>query len=299
MDCIIKWSGSKRPIAKEIVSKFPRQINIYFEPFLGGGSVLGELLSEMETGNIKCKKIVTSDLNGDLIGLWTLIKNNPQSLIGYYTNKYAIFSRLDIESKKNYFKAYRDIFNQKKDKGEFDIEYYCIFFWLLRTCFNGLVRYDKDGHFNTSCHFSRNGIMPDKIAKIIMRWSDLVNKYDVMFVKCSYDIIEPVSNEDFIYCDPPYNKSNGMYFKDGFEQNDFFEFLSNLKCGYAFSYDGQIENKDGEIIGDNTVNVDNVLFNEHIYINSGKSSFRKIKSQQSINVKESLYIKNLKKDEQD
>ena len=53
-------------------------------------------------------------------------------------------------------------------------------------------------------------------------------------------------------------------------------------------------NKDGKIIGDNTVNINNMLFNEHIYINSGKSSFRKIKSQQSINVKESLYIKNSK-----
>ena len=35
---VIKWSGSKRPIAQDIVDLFPREINNYYEPFCGNSS---------------------------------------------------------------------------------------------------------------------------------------------------------------------------------------------------------------------------------------------------------------------
>jgi hypothetical protein len=41
---LIKWTGSKRRQAKQIVAQFPRKIATYYEPFLGSGSVLYELL---------------------------------------------------------------------------------------------------------------------------------------------------------------------------------------------------------------------------------------------------------------
>ena len=37
---VIKWSGSKRPIAQDIVDLFPREINNYYEPVCGGASVM-------------------------------------------------------------------------------------------------------------------------------------------------------------------------------------------------------------------------------------------------------------------
>ena len=39
---IVKWSGSKRLQAKEIIRHFPN-FQVYYEPFLGGGAVLGAL----------------------------------------------------------------------------------------------------------------------------------------------------------------------------------------------------------------------------------------------------------------
>ena len=36
----IKWSGSKRSQANEIITYFPKEIDIYYEPFCGGASVL-------------------------------------------------------------------------------------------------------------------------------------------------------------------------------------------------------------------------------------------------------------------
>lgn len=36
----IKWTGSKRKQAPYIVSQFPKEINTYYECFVGGASVL-------------------------------------------------------------------------------------------------------------------------------------------------------------------------------------------------------------------------------------------------------------------
>ena len=42
---VIKWSGSKRSQAENILTYFPREIDTYYEPFCGGASVLRRLLS--------------------------------------------------------------------------------------------------------------------------------------------------------------------------------------------------------------------------------------------------------------
>ena len=76
----IKWSGSKRSQAEQILGYFSKEINTYYEPFCGGCSVLRRLLSS----DIKVNKYVCSDLNSDLIGLWKEIKYNPNQVIEHY-----------------------------------------------------------------------------------------------------------------------------------------------------------------------------------------------------------------------
>lgn len=64
METVIKWSGSKRSQCKEIINNFPKEIDTYYELFLGGGSVFLELLSNEE---IQVNKFIVNDLNSDLI----------------------------------------------------------------------------------------------------------------------------------------------------------------------------------------------------------------------------------------
>jgi site-specific DNA-adenine methylase len=70
---LIKWTGSKRRLAKQIVAMFPCRISTYYEPFLGGGSVLYELLgTDIEVGRFEC-----SDICEPLIALWNVVKDDP------------------------------------------------------------------------------------------------------------------------------------------------------------------------------------------------------------------------------
>lgn len=275
---VIKWSGSKRSQANEILKYFPKEINTYYEPFCGGCSVLRTLIES----DIRVNRYVCSDLNEHLIELWKAIKASPEVISEDYRDYWNKLNEInDQATKRAYFEGVRDDFNYRLNNETRASQ----FMFLNRTCFNGLVRYNSDGYFNTSFHLNRNGIKPDVLKKIIFEWSDLLNKNNVEFRCRSYENVIPKNEDDFVYLDPPYAKSVGMY-NGAIYTDKLFDYLRKLPCGYAMSFDGV----SGEI--DNTYNVPKDVYNEHHYIKSGNSSFKRIKmsSNDSI-VYESLYIK--------
>lgn len=290
---VIKWTGSKRSQAEEIlkhIGKFAPcscsdfSSSVYYEPFIGGGSVMRRILDEKMFFNFK--RIECSDLNGDLISLWNMIKDKPVELADAYEEMWKEFNSKDIDYRKEYFNKIRHEFNTNGRKPEH-------FLFISRTATNGLIRYNSDNQYNNSCHFSRSGIMPSKLRDIIFDWSDALNENNVLFFQRSYDTINPL-DDDVCYCDPPYSGvSSGytMYLGGGFDQKKFFDWLRSLKCSWFLSYDG----KAGEI--DNTYAVPKDLYDEHIYIKSGNSSFRRVIGKTNADVYESLYIKRSKLDE--
>jgi len=290
---IIKWTGSKRFQASSIVDKFPKEINTYYECFIGGGSVLGELMERMlSTESIKVNKIVCIDINEDLIGIWKLVRDNPEKLIDGYESLYNMYnSSPEHEYKKKVYAELKNKYNDLRRNNE-DLENRSIIFnWLLRNCFNGLVRYSRNGDFNTSCHFSRNGIRPDKFKDIVYEWSYDLNKFNVEFIAGSYKDVIDIKNinvNDVMYLDPPYANDSGMYDFDSFNNTEFFDFLRKLNCTYLLSYDG----KSGKV--NNTFDVPNDLYDSHEYIDSSQSSFKRLVKQEYVEVYDSLYIKNKK-----
>ena len=75
--CLVKWSGSKRIQASRIVDLFPNEIDTYYEPFMGGASVLIELLLRSDKA---VNNYIASDLNAHVVSLFNLIKDNPSRL---------------------------------------------------------------------------------------------------------------------------------------------------------------------------------------------------------------------------
>ena len=111
-----------------------------------------------------------------------------------------------------------------------DITKACRFYYLRKTCFRGMIRYNKDGHFNIpfgkykTCNFE---MLKDKCYYNLFKsitiyntdFEDVLNKYD---------------NEDtFVYLDPPYDSTfkNYGFSKFGEEEHQrLFNWFKNTKC---------------------------------------------------------------------
>lgn len=270
---VIKWSGSKRSQSEEIIKYFPKEIDTYYEPFCGGCSVLFQLLHS----DIKVNNYVCSDKNKGLIDLWNLIKVNPKLVSDSYS---IMWNELNIddnkERKKQYFYMVRERYNNKHNPTDF--------MFIMRTTTNGMPRYNNNGDFNNSFHITRNGILPSKLEKIIYQWSEILNKNNVKFINQEYNNIVTNKN-DFIYLDPPYANTKGMYYGT-IDYNILWNWLEQQSCKYILSFNGKTNNDDM------TQNIPTNIYSKHIYLNSGNSSFRRVigKSKNTI-VKESLYIK--------
>ena len=271
---VIKWSGSKRSQSENIIKYFPKEIDTYYEPFCGGASVCRAL---MESKEHKINHYVCSDLNQDLINLWNAVKDVPKDVSDHYRILWTELNKDEDKAvKRDYFEYIRKRYNEKKNPLDF--------MFIMRTTTNGMPRYNSKGEFNNSFHITRDGMNPDILEKIIFEWSDLLNKNDAEFKCCSYTDIIP-NKIDFIYMDPPYANTKGMYF-GGFDNQPFFEWMRELPCEYAFSYDGTSGDENY------TYDVPTDLYDEHVYLKSGNSSFKRIKEvAKDAVVYESLYLK--------
>lgn len=274
MSNLMKWSGSKDSQAKNIISYFPKEISMYFEPFLGGGSIFLELLES----NIEVENYILSDVNEELIGVYKLIQEEPEILISAYKKHYDNFNSNDIQHRKDYFSKIRKEFNDNKNPEDF--------YWIMRTTTNGMPRYNRRGEFNNSCHFSRPGMNPDDVSKLLFKYNDLFKSKNITFINNDYRKIgenfQLNSKYHLIYCDPPYENTKGMYF-GGFDNKVFITWLNNLKCNWALSYDGKVNEDKINHVAPN--------YKRHEYLLSGNSSFRRVigNSNNSI-ISESLYL---------
>lgn len=270
---VIKWSGSKRSQAENILTYFPEEIDTYYEPFCGGASVLRRLLSS----NIKVNHYVCSDLNSGLIDLWNEIIAHPETVYAYYKKLWNELNKDDDKQrKKEYFSQVRERYNKEHNPLDF--------MFIMRTTTNGMPRYNRIGEFNNSFHVTRNGIVPETLEKVIYKWNELLRKHNVEFTCCSYEEIQPKVN-DFVYLDPPYANTKGMYYGT-IDYAKLWNWLRTLPCRYALSFDGISGEKD------NTWNVPEDVYSRHEYLLNGNSSFKRTigKSSDSI-VYESLYLK--------
>lgn len=274
---VIKWSGSKRSQCEDILEYFPQTINTYYEPFCGGCSMLMGLMNS----DIFVKRYVCSDINKDLIALWEKVKYSPDEIYESYAKLWEELNKdNDIYRKRKFFEEQRDIYNKTHDP--------LVFFFIMRTTTNGMPRYNQKGEFNNSFHVTRNGIKPELLKPILTEWSEKLRKNNVEFVHRSYEeILGEVKEGDFIYMDPPYFNTKGMYF-GGIDFELFFVFLENvskMNVRFALSFDG----KSGNV--DNTYNIPNDCYRRHLYIKSGNSSFKRtIGKDKNAIVYESLYL---------
>lgn len=269
-DVVVKWTGSKRLQGPAILSRFPEEMDVYFEPFIGGGSMLFHL---MNSGK-RFKRCECSDINEALIGIWKLIKSDPAYLMNNYSDRWNKLKAIG----KQYYYDVRAEYNQDHSPEKF--------FFLLRTCRNGLVRYNLKGQFTTAFHLKQNAMAPDTLDRTMANWNRLLNEHDVSFFLRDYRNIQ-ASESDYLYLDPPYalpkHRKVVMYY-GMFDFPAFWEWLERQPCHYSVSLNGF----KGDI--DYTLDFPKHLYNEHILLSNGLNKFDQMCNKR-VAAKDSLYIK--------
>lgn len=263
---LIKWTGSKRSIAPQIISHFPKSIETYYEPFVGGGSVFFELLRS----NHDVKQYHLSDINKTLILIYKIVKFGPISLCEYYE-----YSWNELKKDSNFFYKQRDKYNDKKSPH--------IFYFLTRTCFNGTIRFNSKGEFNVSSHFGRDGMHPDKVKEVIMYYHNLMKDKEILFSVNSFESTNVLSTFDTVYLDPPYTNSKGLY-NGNIDFSKLQSWINELPCSWFMNINSVNGADNEEII--------TTPFTEKKLLTSGKSSFSRMKGK-DVTVRDYFYY-NLK-----
>ncbi|WP_297216605.1 DNA adenine methylase [Thermoplasma sp.] len=205
---ILKWAGGKRQIISDLVSSVPENFNTYYEPFFGGGALFIEL-----SNRGLLKRSVISDINGDLMDLYRMVRDRPDDLVN------ALSSLRFRNSKDDYYVA-REQYNSMKR--ESCPEKYALLIYLNRHGYNGLYRVNSRGDFNVPFGSYENPSLPG--TNDIYALSDALKKAQIL--NADYrEAVKTASRHDFVYFDPPYMPINGSsnftsYSPSGFREDD-------------------------------------------------------------------------------
>lgn len=184
----VKWAGGKGQLIDQFKPFFPKEVNRYFEPFVGSGAVAFYIIQKYNP-----KDVFLSDTNKELINAYEVVKTDVEKLI------------LDLRQHKHNFKIDREKYYyeiRKIDPHQLSkIKNAARFIFLNKTCFNGLYRVNSKGEFNVPIGSYKNPEIfeEDKLRRI----SKLLK--NVTLTSTSFETILPHTKKgDFVYLDPPY-----------------------------------------------------------------------------------------------
>ena len=215
---LLKWIGNKQRMAASIVGYMPEKFNNYYEPFLGSGAVLAELLFQRKD----ClwnnqKEFFASDILPFLIDIFKSVQISPDELSSYYAEEIACYN----DDPENYYLTIRERFNQSKNYKDF-----CV---LTRTCYSGIVRFrKKDGYMSTP-RGPHKPISGESFRKRVITWNQLIR--NVNFLNCDFiKLMDLAKSGDVVYCDPPYTHSqNILYGAQSFDIKELWEKITECK----------------------------------------------------------------------
>lgn len=201
---IIKWVGGKRQLLTELKSLLPKEYNNYYEPFIGGGALLLDLMP---------KKAYINDANPELINLYRVVRDNVEDLIKALSTH---------ENSEEYYYSMRNLDRAEDVYSKLSsIEKASRFIYLNKSCFNGLYRVNSKGQFNVPYGRYSNPKYADE--ENLRECSEYLKNVQIENKDFSY-IKYYIKEGDLVYFDPPYvplNKTSNFtqYTKEAFDHD--------------------------------------------------------------------------------
>ena len=189
----LKWAGGKRwqlPHLRPLrAAHCPRRL---VEPFCGGLAVVLGLVPD---------RAILNDINPHLVNFYRWLKR-------------GLTVDFPLKNDSATFYAYRERFNELlANNGALSQEAAALFYYLNRTGYNGLCRFNQRGFFNVP--FGRYATI--NYTYDFSHYKDVVKHWE--FSQGDFERIE-LDGDDFVYADPPYDVEFTHYSKEGFSWED-------------------------------------------------------------------------------
>ncbi|MFC2152792.1 DNA adenine methylase [Bacteroidota bacterium] len=235
MKPLVKYRGGKSKEIHHIINHIPKFEGRYIEPFFGGGALYFHL---------EPKKAIINDINSKLMDFYKGVKGDFDNLrvelneIGkiYKTNRQKFEELKQKDPKKRVHDdnetLYYEIRKMFNDLSEKKYSEALLYFFINKTAYSGMIRYNSKGEFNVPYgrYANLNTTLVTDSHNRLLSNTEIYN----LDYKCIFDMAE---EDDFIFLDPPYDCVFSDYgnaeHKDGFTEinhNELAENFRNLRC---------------------------------------------------------------------
>ena len=190
----LKWAGGKRWLVPHLLPLWRAQCSRRLvEPFCGGLAVALGLVPE---------RALLNDVN-------------PHPVNFYRRLQEGLTIRVAMRNERELYYRHRREFNRlaATRRGLFSRRAAELFYYLNRTAYNGLCRFNRKGEFNVPFgRHERINYVRDFAAyrSVLSRWQFTYEDFEAMRLE----------KGDFIYADPPYDVPFRQYARHGFDWDE-------------------------------------------------------------------------------
>ena len=189
----LKWAGGKRWLVPQLLplwreAQRPRLV----EPFCGGMAI---------AFGLQPPAVLLNDINPHPINFYRWVKR-------------GLLIDLPMRNDRKLYYRHRARFNTLiNNGGTFSREAAALFYYLNRTCYNGLCRFNNKGEFNVP--FGRHNAITYTVdfspfREVFSTWKFSSGDFERIALR----------DDDFVYADPPYDVEFTKYAKEDFTWKD-------------------------------------------------------------------------------
>lgn len=178
----------------QILPLFPKRIRTFIDLFCGGANV---------GMNVKSKKVVFNDNLSYLIDLYRAFQTIPKAEILQHIENRISDLALSMTNEEGYL-ALRNLYNNQRNPLDL--------FVLIAYSFNHQIRFNNSHLFNNPFGRDRSSFN-NRMRNNLIDFLDKLAVSDASFSCGSFDgfDLSELTEEDFLYCDPPYLITTGTY----------------------------------------------------------------------------------------
>lgn len=231
MKPLVKYRGGKSKEIPHLIKHIPVFNGRYIEPFFGGGALYFHL---------EPKKAIINDINSKLVSFYLGVKDNFEILkseLSEIEKLYAInrkkfeelkskrpYDRVDDENELLYYQI-RNMFNDLVEKKYSDA---LLYFFINKTAYSGMIRYNSKGEFNVP--YGRYANLNTSL--VTQAHNNLLSNTEI-YNRDYSEIFRMADKNDFMFLDPPYDCVFSDYgnieHKDGFSERSHVELANQYK----------------------------------------------------------------------